>query len=678
MRFLFIIAMLFSSPGEGRAETRASIMAEHQKVEELLRDIPSKAILILEKIAHDPVLLQNPDLHMKQIRLTLEYENRMKTFTQTPQLLEDGTKLLSEIHDPKAEIELLLGKANYAYELEKIEGMRTALSRAYELSIKIGDIESQAFILAEQGNLDRSELNYQAALIHYLQAFELVKERVETDSYGKVANALAIFYLEGLAVRYDQGIKILEGLVKVAESSAKPRRQDLQIFMSNLGFAYSRKGQLDKARETFERAVQLAIAIEDWTGMAYCQTYIGSVLVKEKKWQEALRYFTTSQNYFIKTKNQSMVQRNAQRIMSVQLELGDHKSAAANWKIVQTETEKNLPLDLRVEHNRLRGRLATMEGRWKEAYEAFEQMNRLESKLNAQKNADSARYYTALFNIERKEQENRRLEQRGRVQVLQLDNNRKQSEVLSWILISATVIAMIFAVDFFRVRKRRKKIQDLTENVQKNLLQRYLPPQTVQAVLAGRQNLDSSPQQKRVTLIHAELCDFTRAVELLGPLRIGRILNIYLTEMMEIIGNEGGMIDRFVNGSIVGVFGGMDERSAAQQAEAVVRCARLIQARLEELNRNWQKTEGWAFALRVGLHQGDSLVGLLGVEPRIDYCVTGPVVESVGQVCSRGAPGETMVSGSLAPFLDPQNLSSVSRLRPGSDGEVYTLLRASA
>jgi class 3 adenylate cyclase len=264
------------------------------------------------------------------------------------------------------------------------------------------------------------------------------------------------------------------------------------------------------------------------------------------------------------------------------------------------------------------------------------------------------------------------------VQVLQLENNRKQSEVLSWILISASVIAAIFAVDFFRVRKRRKKIQDLTENVQKNLLQRYLPNQVVQAVMTGQQNLDNSPQQKKLTLLHCELCDFTRAVELLGPLRIGRILNTYLAEMMDIIGSEGGMIDKFINGSILAVFGAPATLDPDQQAHAATRCAQKMQSRLEELNRNWQRSEGWVFAMRIGLHQGESLVGMLGTEPRIDYTVTGPAADTALQICSRGSPGDTLISSTLVPYLDPQSVLSVSRLRSNADGEVFTLLRHSA
>ncbi len=678
---ILILSLLLSSiavSGESRGQTRETIEKELDEAQSLLRDILAKAQTLIEKIANYPTLKDYPDLQFKNMRLLIEFEDRMKIFIKTEHLLAASSQLVPKLNDPKAEIELLLAQAAYAYEGEKIDGIRTSLNRAYDLSLQISDVESQAIILAEQGTLDRLELNYQGALVHYLQAYELIKSRPTTDAYARVVNQLAIFYLDGLTFRYDEGIKLLEELVKMAEASPKPRRQDLQIFVSNLGSAYLKKGLNDKARHSFERGVQLAYEIEDWTGLAYCQGYIGNVLSKEKKWAEALTYFNKAHAYFVKTRNRQMIVSGAERLMNIHLELGQQKQAAEYWKIVQTVNEESLPLHQRVEHLRLKGRLAALEKRWKEAFEAAEQMNKLEDKLNGQRNADSARYYTALFNIEHKAQENRRLEQKGRVQVMQLENKRKQSEVLSWILISMTIIAMIFAVDFFRVRKRRYKIQKLMDSVQKTVLQRYLPEQTVQAVMSGQEKLDEEPNYRTITLMHCELCDFTRAAELLGPQRMGRILNVFLGEMMAIIGSEGGMIDKFANGTILAVFGAPTVQAVEAQAAAAARCARRMQDKLQELNRNWQRTDGWVFAMRMGLHQGESLVGNLGAETRKEYTVMGPPVDLALQICSRGAPGDTLVSAALANHLTSENLQSMNRLRSGSEGEIYSLLRASA
>jgi class 3 adenylate cyclase/RNAse (barnase) inhibitor barstar len=680
LRFFNIATLLAGLvlPLAAFSQSREQIKQELDQAKDLLHDIPAKADVLLEKIASYPVLKDYPDLRFRKMILRMDYESRVKIYTQTEALLAEGARLLPLLSDPKAEIDLLLAQATYAFEGEKIDGIGKALDRAYDLSLKLNDVESQAIILAEQGNLDRMELNYQGALIQYQQAYELIKSRPMTDAYARVANQLAIFYLDGLTVRYDEGIQLLEELVQQAEASPKPRRQDLQIFVSNLGAAYVEKGLHDKARKSFERGIQLAYEIEDWTGLAYCQSYIGGVLQREKKWAESLPYFKKSLQYFQKTNNRTKTIHGAQRLMNAHIELGQAQAAADYWKIVQTAPEKMLPLDQRVEHMRLKGRLAALQGRWKEAYEAFDQMNKLEVKKNAQKNADSARYYTALFNLEHKAQENRRLEQKGRMQVMQLENRRKQSEILSWILVSVSVIAMIFAVDFFRVRKRRRKIQNLMDSVHRTLLQRYLPSRTVEAVLAGQQRLDEEPVQKIVSYLHCELCDFTRASELLGPLRMGRILNVYLNEMMEIIGREGGMVDTFVNGSLLAVFGAPSTLSVEQQAQAAARCARLMQDKLQELNRNWQRTDGWVFAMRIGMHQSESLVGCLGPETRKEYTAVGPGVETAQQICGRGAPGDTLVSATLARHLDPGNLQNVHRLRSGQDGEIFTLLRASA
>ncbi len=676
-RRLFLFLWL-TWPFLATAASRQELDAQFQQIEDALRDVPQQASALLEKVASNPLVQNSPELRLKVIVHWLEYESVTKTFRNSERLLDEGFTLLKSHPDPKIEITLLQSKAAFAYDHDKIDGVRADLDRAFELSLKLGDYDSQALVLSNQGNLEKDEANYQAALIHYLQAYELVKNKPESEVYGSVANRLALFYVGGLRVRIGEGIKILEELVKRIRESSTPRRQDLQIYLSNLGFAYASDNQLALAKKTFESAKKLAVEIEDWTGVAYCEKYLGAVLIQEKKWAEALRALQPSFLYFEKTNNLLQIAAVAEKKMEAHLELKDRRSAASDWKIIQSQMGPKLSIQSRLNHALLRGRLATLEGRWKDAYESFDQVNRLEKKLADQKNVESSLYYAALFNIERKERENKRLEQKGRLQVLELDNHRKKSEMLSWILISTGLIAIIFAVDFFRVRKRRHKISELTESLQKNLLQRYLPNQMVQEVMAGRKNIEDSPRQRRVTVLQCELCNFTRAVEILGPHRVGRMLNTYLGEMMDVIGHEGGLIDKFVNGTILAVFGVPGTAEEAEQAQAVARCSRMMQARLEELNRVWQQSEGWVFAMRIGIHQGSGLVGMLGAPHRQDYMVVGPVVDIVGQVCSRGAPGDTLLSGALVPFLDPQSLISVSRIHPGVDGEVFSLLRLSA
>jgi adenylate cyclase len=103
-----------------------------------------------------------------------------------------------------------------------------------------------------------------------------------------------------------------------------------------------------------------------------------------------------------------------------------------------------------------------------------------------------------------------------------------------------------------------------------------------------------------------------------------------------------------------------------------------MQDKLQELNRNWQRTDGWVFAMRMGLHQGESLVGSLGADARKEYTVVGPALDLALGICSRGAPGDMLVSATLAQHLEPKSLQVMNRLRSGSEGELYSLLRASA
>jgi len=173
----------------------------------------------------------------------------------------------------------------------------------------------------------------------------------------------------------------------------------------------------------------------------------------------------------------------------------------------------------------------------------------------------------------------------------------------------------------------------ISEERQKNYIQgafgRYLAPAVVDEIAQNPEMLDLGGRRKEMTAFFSDVQGFTSISEELGPVRLVRLLNIYLGEMTGIIDGHGGTVDKFEGDAILAFYG--DPGSLEDHARRACLACLDMQARLPELREQWRQEGEWPESVlnmraRMGMSSGPIMVGNMGSKTRMDYTMMGDTV----------------------------------------------------
>ncbi len=130
--------------------------------------------------------------------------------------------------------------------------------------------------------------------------------------------------------------------------------------------------------------------------------------------------------------------------------------------------------------------------------------------------------------------------------------------------------------------------------------------------------------RRHMTVLFSDLRGFTSLSEKLSPEQLVKILNIYLTEMSDVVLNENGVIDKYMGDAIMAFWGAPldDKRHAFNACVAAWKMKNL----LVELNKNNAWQEDVILKLGIGVNSGEMIVGNMGGAKRFDYTVMGDSV----------------------------------------------------
>lgn len=180
----------------------------------------------------------------------------------------------------------------------------------------------------------------------------------------------------------------------------------------------------------------------------------------------------------------------------------------------------------------------------------------------------------------------------------------------------------------------------------------YVTYEVLDEILQHEDNASIKGERRQVTMMFTDLRRSTELSERMSATDYIRLLNHYLTDMIEIIDAWQGNILGFVGDAIVVVFGApRDNDDAAFQA---IGSAVAMQRRMEAVNA-WNHAQGYpSIQMGVGIHTGEAIVGCIGSETRMKYDMIGRNVNLASRIEGFTKGGQILVSTATLEAAGPR------------------------
>ena len=168
----------------------------------------------------------------------------------------------------------------------------------------------------------------------------------------------------------------------------------------------------------------------------------------------------------------------------------------------------------------------------------------------------------------------------------------------------------------------------------RKIFSRYVTDEVVEKLLASGRLPDLGGEAYRVTVLFSDIRNFTTISEKLAPHQVVEILNTYFSLACEAILAQGGSVDKFIGDAIMAVFGAPvpypdQARRALRAALDLTQKAQEFRAWMAEHFRGLDLPD---FAIGVGLHTGEAIVGNIGSPRRLEFTAIGDTVNAASRL----------------------------------------------
>ena len=581
---------------------------------------------------------------------SVAYEIRVNDSTNAMTLSREAVELATQIHYEKG---LARGLATLGFGYIRISQHEEALNyldRSYKLFISLNDKHGESDILEYYGIVQRSLGNLEASLGYLFKALALAEE----INYKKTESQC--LYHIGVSYRYLG--KFEEALNYFLKSLDKARLIDYAMpqgyCLNNIGLIYLETGDYTNALEYYNQSLSIRRKLGDKWGESGNLDNIGFIYFKLGNYEEAIKNCNQSLaiaeeiadqkghgnallhlgNIYEKLADYEKAMDCYNGSLQIRRKIGDKKGEAeillslGKLSIIDNFKIKSNQQVLELLHNSLElgeqtkalDLLAKIKYVLYEAYKKLgnydEALSNLESSLLIEKDIHNASIKEKVLNLEISNR---------------IEHSKKEAEIYRLRNVELVALNEEITKQKAEVEKQKTKSDELLLNI--------LPSEVAEEL--KEKGYTTAKAFDEVTILFSDIKGFTDVAEKMTAHELVKEINTYFSVFDNIILKYGLEKIKTIGDAYIAA-GGLPEKNSAT-AQNVVEAAIAMQQEVEKLKEERVKSNKPYFELRIGIHTGPVVAGVVGIK-KFQYDIWGDTVNLAARMEQSGVPGKINIS----------------------------------
>ncbi|MGH7580855.1 MAG: adenylate/guanylate cyclase domain-containing protein, partial [Gemmatimonadales bacterium] len=182
------------------------------------------------------------------------------------------------------------------------------------------------------------------------------------------------------------------------------------------------------------------------------------------------------------------------------------------------------------------------------------------------------------------------------------------------------------------IKNSRFAEQSRREALVRSNFERYFAPNIAAAIAQQDGAIRVGGERRPITVLFSDIRGFTAIAESMGPDAVAQLLSEYFSEMVEVIFEHGGTLDKFIGDAVMALWGA--PISHTDDPDRALGAAIAMQQAIEELNRGWAASGRPEIGVGIGISHGEVFAGIIGSHRRLEYTVLGDAVNVAARLCA--------------------------------------------